>query len=79
MNRMVLTLAAAALGAFAIVAAASAAAIVGTPSDDILTSTRGDDQITALAGSDYQAGILRGVLVRISQRKGVRDYTFTTG
>ena len=30
-------------------------------------------------GSDYQQGVLRGVLVRISHRKGVRDYTFTTG
>lgn len=30
-------------------------------------------------GSDYQQGILRGVLVRVSPRKGVRDFTFTTG
>jgi len=30
-------------------------------------------------GSDYQQGVLRGVLVRLSPRKGVRDYTFTTG
>jgi uncharacterized protein len=30
-------------------------------------------------GSDYQAGVLRGVLVRVSPGKGVRDYTFTTG
>ncbi len=30
-------------------------------------------------GSDYQQGILRGVLLRVSSRKGVRDYTFTTG
>jgi Icc-related predicted phosphoesterase len=30
-------------------------------------------------GSDYQQGVLRGVLVRVSPRKGVRDYTFTTG
>ena len=30
-------------------------------------------------GSDYQTGVLRGVLVRISPRKGVRDYAFTTG
>ena len=30
-------------------------------------------------GSDYQQGILRGVLVRASARKGVRDYAFTTG
>jgi uncharacterized protein len=30
-------------------------------------------------GSDYQQGVLRGVLVRVSARKGVRDYTFTTG
>lgn len=30
-------------------------------------------------GSDYQQGILRGVLVRVSARKGVRDFSFTTG
>jgi uncharacterized protein len=30
-------------------------------------------------GSDYQQGVLRGVLVRVSARKGVSDYTFTTG
>jgi Icc-related predicted phosphoesterase len=30
-------------------------------------------------GSDYQQGILRGVLVRVSARKGVCDYAFTTG
>ena len=30
-------------------------------------------------GSVYQRGVLSGVLLRISQRKGVRDYTFTTG
>lgn len=30
-------------------------------------------------GSDYQQGVLRGVLVRVSMRKGVCDYAFTTG
>lgn len=30
-------------------------------------------------GSDYQQGVLRGVLVRVSPKAGVRDYTFTTG
>jgi Icc-related predicted phosphoesterase len=30
-------------------------------------------------GSDYQHGVLRGVLIRASARKGVRDYAFTTG
>jgi uncharacterized protein len=30
-------------------------------------------------GSDYQQGILRGVLVSASARKGVCDYAFTTG
>jgi Icc-related predicted phosphoesterase len=30
-------------------------------------------------GSVYQRGVLSGVLLRISQRKGVRDYTFTNG
>jgi uncharacterized protein len=30
-------------------------------------------------GSDYQQGVLRGVLVRLSARKGVCDYAFTTG
>jgi uncharacterized protein len=30
-------------------------------------------------GSDYQKGILCGVLIRASARKGVRDYAFTTG
>jgi uncharacterized protein len=30
-------------------------------------------------GSDYQSGVLRGVLIRISKSKGVRDHTFTTG
>jgi Icc-related predicted phosphoesterase len=30
-------------------------------------------------GSDYQQGVLRGVLVRVSAKKGVRDFTFTTG
>jgi len=30
-------------------------------------------------GSDYQQGVLRGVLLRLSRRRGVRDFTFTTG
>jgi uncharacterized protein len=30
-------------------------------------------------GSDYQQGVLRGVLIRASERKGVCDYAFTTG
>ena len=30
-------------------------------------------------GSDYQSGVLRGVLVRVSRKKGLTDYTFTTG
>jgi Icc-related predicted phosphoesterase len=30
-------------------------------------------------GSDYQHGVLRGVLVRVSPKHGVRDYTFTSG
>ncbi|HWH05596.1 MAG TPA: hypothetical protein VNT23_04070 [Gaiellaceae bacterium] len=30
-------------------------------------------------GSDYQQGVLRGVLLRVSPKKGVRDFTFTTG
>jgi Icc-related predicted phosphoesterase len=30
-------------------------------------------------GSDYQKGILCGVLIRASARKGVCDYAFTTG
>ena len=30
-------------------------------------------------GSDYQSGVLRGVLVRVSRKRGVADYTFTTG
>lgn len=30
-------------------------------------------------GSDYQQGVLRGVLLRLSPRRGVRDFTFTTG
>lgn len=30
-------------------------------------------------GSDYQQGVLRGVLLRISPKRGVRDFTFTTG
>jgi Icc-related predicted phosphoesterase len=30
-------------------------------------------------GSDYQRGVLSGVLLRISPRRGLRDFTFTTG
>jgi Icc-related predicted phosphoesterase len=30
-------------------------------------------------GSSYQQGVLQGVLVRVDQRRGVRDYTLTTG
>jgi Icc-related predicted phosphoesterase len=30
-------------------------------------------------GSSYQQGVLQGVLVRSDQRRGVRDYTLTTG
>lgn len=30
-------------------------------------------------GSDYQQGVLRGVLLRISRKRGIRDFTFTTG
>jgi len=30
-------------------------------------------------GSDYQQGVLRGVLLRLSSKRGVRDFTFTTG
>lgn len=30
-------------------------------------------------GSDYQQGVLRGVLLRLSPKRGVRDFTFTTG
>jgi Icc-related predicted phosphoesterase len=30
-------------------------------------------------GSDYQSGVLRGVLVKVSRKRGVSDYTFTTG
>lgn len=30
-------------------------------------------------GSDYGQGVLRGVLVRLSPKKGLRDYVFTSG
>jgi Icc-related predicted phosphoesterase len=30
-------------------------------------------------GSDYPSGVLRGVLVKVSRKRGVADYTFTTG
>ena len=30
-------------------------------------------------GSDYQQGVLRGVLLRLSPNRGIRDFTFTTG
>jgi Icc-related predicted phosphoesterase len=30
-------------------------------------------------GSDYVQGVLRGVLVRVSAKRGVRDYVFTAG
>jgi uncharacterized protein len=30
-------------------------------------------------GSDYKQGVLRGVVLRLSQKKGLRDYTFTMG
>ncbi len=30
-------------------------------------------------GSDYQSGVLRGLLVKVSRKRGVADYTFTTG
>ncbi len=30
-------------------------------------------------GSDYTEGMLRGVLLRLSDQKGIRDYTFTMG
>jgi Icc-related predicted phosphoesterase len=30
-------------------------------------------------GSDYTHGVLRGLLLRLSPRRGVRDYLFTTG
>lgn len=30
-------------------------------------------------GSDYTQGVLRGLIVRLSRRRGVRDYVFTAG
>ena len=30
-------------------------------------------------GSDYQQGVLRGLLLRLSPKRGIRDFTFTTG
>ena len=30
-------------------------------------------------GSDYRSGVLRGVLVKLSRKRGVADYAFTTG
>jgi Icc-related predicted phosphoesterase len=30
-------------------------------------------------GSDYKQGVLRGLVLRLSEKKGLRDYTFTMG
>jgi Icc-related predicted phosphoesterase len=30
-------------------------------------------------GSDYTEGMLRGVLIKLSDHKGVREYSFTMG
>ncbi len=30
-------------------------------------------------GSEYQRGVLRGVLLKLSRKRGIRDFTFTTG